>query len=192
MQVLEAIKTRSSIGKVAEQRPSREEIEKLLEAAIRAPNHYVTNPWRFFVVAGEARNEFGEIMAQFLAKKMADPNTPEAQDQLRRERAKPLRAPVLIIVGCSPTRDGKTVEIEEICATAAAVQNILLAVTEMGLGAQWRTGDIAYDVSIKRWLGLRDDDHVVSIIFLGYPAMTPRQSPRKPVSELTKWMGWNE
>jgi len=188
---LDTILSRCSIGKVTEQRPSREQIEQLLEAAVRAPNHHLTNPWRFFVVAGDARDQLGDLMANLLASQLADPSSEHSQALIKAERAKPLRAPVLIIAAACPTRDGKVIEQEEISATAAAVQNILLAAHAMGLGAQWRTGNIAFDGSLKRWLGLHDDDHVIGIVYLGYPAMESRQSPRKPAAEVTRWIGWD-
>jgi nitroreductase len=190
LDALEAIFTRWSAGKVMEERPPREQIERLLESAVRAPNHHLTQPWRFFVIAGEAREELGNLMAEHLASKLDDPTSEQAQEQLRRERAKAFRAPVLIVVAASPSRDPKVVEVEEIEATAAAVENLLLAAHAMGLGAMWRTGDIAYDVRLKRWLGLRDDDHVVAIVYVGYPATPPRQTSRKPAGELTRWIGW--
>jgi nitroreductase len=192
LKVLEAIHSRSSIGKLSDQLPSREQIEQLLDAAIRAPNHHVTEPWRFFVVAGDARAELGDLMADLLAKTLDDPTADRAQNRLRQERSKPLRAPVLIIVAASPSREGKVIEAEEVTATAAAVQNILLTAHDMGLGAQWRTGGIAYDSSINRWLGLDDVDQVIAIVYLGHPAMSPRHSKRQPASDLTKWIGWTE
>ena len=103
-----------------------------------------------------------------------------------------MRAPVLIIVAVNPSQEGKVIEAEEVTATAAAVQNILLAAHDMGLGAQWRTGGIVYDSSINRWLGLDDDDQVIAIVYLGHPAMSPRDSKRQPASDLTKWIGWTE
>ena len=154
MKVLEAIHSRSSIGKLSDQLPSREQIEQLLDAAIRAPNHHVTEPWRFFVVAGDARAELGDLMADLLAKTLDDPTADRAQNRLRQERSKPLRAPVLIIVAASPSREGKVIEAEEVTATAAAVQNILLMAHDMGLGAamaHWRHRLRLFDQELARF-----------------------------------------
>ena len=97
---------------------------------------------------------------------------------------------MLIIVAASPSREGKAIEAEEVTATAAAVQNILLVAHDMGLGAQWRTGGIAYDSSIKSWLRLDEGDQVIAIVYLGHPAMSPRHSKRQAASDLTTWVGW--
>src|SRR5581483_12458764 len=103
MTVFDTIKRRRSIGKMSEQSPTREQIERLLEAATHAPNHHKVEPWKFFVLAGKARNELGEIMVASLAERMADTaidfedtTNPKTQALLNKERSKPLRAPVLI------------------------------------------------------------------------------------------------
>ncbi|HWS84270.1 MAG TPA: nitroreductase family protein [Ktedonobacteraceae bacterium] len=66
MTVFEIIKRRRSIGKMTEQRPTREPIQQILEAATHAPNHHLVQPWKFFVLAGTARNELGLIKYQYL------------------------------------------------------------------------------------------------------------------------------
>ena len=72
MSVFDIIQRRRSIGKMTEQSPTREQIERLLEAATHAPNHHKAEPWRFFVLAGKARNELGEIMASSLATRLQE------------------------------------------------------------------------------------------------------------------------
>src|SRR5687767_2302815 len=123
MDVFDAIHTRMSIGKVKPDPVPRELIEKLLEAAAQAPNHHKVQPWRFIVLTGAARERLGEVMAQTLLGRQPDA-TPEV---VAAERAKPLRAPVLIAVGVEKPSGPKVVEIENICAAAAATQNMLLA-----------------------------------------------------------------
>src|SRR5713226_5873530 len=72
MTVFETIKRRRSIGKMTQQRPTREQIERLLEAATHAPNHHKVEPWKFFVLAGKAREELGVVMAESLAARFGD------------------------------------------------------------------------------------------------------------------------
>ena len=67
MSVFETIKRRRSIGKMTAERPTRQQIEKLLEAATHAPNHHKVEPWKFFVLAGKAREALGAVMAESLA-----------------------------------------------------------------------------------------------------------------------------
>ncbi len=95
MDALEAILTRHSVAKVKPDPVPHEIIEKLLHAAVQAPNHYRVRPWRFVVLTGKSRQALGEILAQALKKQ--NPELPDAGMEI--ERAKPLRAPVLIAVG---------------------------------------------------------------------------------------------
>ena len=192
MNVQETIKQRRSIGKMTAQMPSRVQIEQLLEAATHAPNHHKVEPWRFFVLAGKARVELGTIMAESLAAKMAETTSEKAQAVLNKERNKPLRSPVLIIVTSEQPQQANVVDIENVEATAAAVENMLLVAEELGLAAMWRTGDAAYNPRVKQWLGISTQDHIVAIVYLGYPAIPKLERNPTPIEAKTTWLGWEE
>ncbi len=175
MSVFDTIKQRRSIGKMTGERPTRGQIERLLEAATHAPNHYKVQPWKFIVLAGKAREELGSEKAQAL---------------IAKERGKLMRSPVVIVVIAEQPNLPNVLEIENIEATAAAVQNMLLAAEEMGLACMWRTGEAAYDPRVKQWLGLAPGEHIVSFLYVGFPA-TPRLERRPiPFGEKTIWLGW--
>ncbi len=192
MSIFETIQRRGSIGKMTDQIPTRAQIEQLLEAATHAPNHRKVEPWRFFVLAGKAREELGTMMADSLAKRMDDTSSEKAQAQLSKERNKPLRSPVLIIVASESPKQANIIDIENVEAVAAAVENMLLAAEELGLAAMWRTGDAAYDPQVKSWLGLSPEDHIVSILYLGYPAIPHTERVPQPIAEKTTWLGWED
>jgi len=190
MHVFDLIKRRRSVGKMNGERPTREEIELLLEAATHAPNHHNAQPWKFIVLAGNAREELGTVMATSLAKRLEETSSEKAQAILNKERNKPLRSPVVIVVVAESPKQPKVKEIENIEATSAAVQNMLLTAEEMGLACMWRTGDAAYDPHVKQWFGLESGDQIVAFLYVGYPAI-PRLE-RIPISfkEKTTWSGW--
>jgi nitroreductase len=192
MSVFETIQRRRSIGKMTEQVPTKEQIEQLLEAAIHAPNHHKVEPWRFFVLAGKVREELGGIMESSLAKRLSDTQNEKVQAQLAKERHKPLRSPVLIIVASEAPEQGNVLDIENVEAVAASVENMLLTAEELGLAAMWRTGDAAYDPRVKAWLGLKAEDHIVAILYLGYPAIPRTERIPQPASSKTTWLGWEE
>lgn len=189
MDVLKAIRERRSIGKVGPVRPPRETIEQILEAATWAPTHHKTQPWRFYVLAGRAREALGNVMAEC---KAAHVTGSKAESKLEKARRKPLRAPVIIAVAVKPSQDEDVVEIEEIAATAAAVQNMLLAAHAMGLGAMWRTGDPCYDPKVQAFFGLQKPASLLGFVYLGYPAMSQPQTKRIPAEKLTVWLGWED
>jgi nitroreductase len=192
MHVFDIIKRRRSIGKMTQERPTRQQIERLLEAATHAPNHHKVQPWKFIVLAGKAREELGAVMAESLEHRLEETSSDKAQALLNKERNKLLRSPVVIVVVAEPPQQPKVLEIENIEAVAAAVQNMLLTAEEMGLACMWRTGDAAYDPHVKQWLGLAPGDHIISFLYVGYPAIPHLE--RVPISfkEKTSWLGWEE
>jgi nitroreductase len=184
MDVLEAIHTRQSIGKVRPDPVPRELIERLLAAGAQAPNHHKVRPWRFVVLTGAARERLGAVMAENALR--ANPAAPP--EVLAADRAKPLRAPVLIAVAAEPPNGPKVVEIENVCAAAAAAQNILLAAHALGLAGMWRTGPAAFDANVKRLLGLTPEHHLVGFLYLGYPLAAPGAPSRPGAEDRTVWM----
>ncbi|GAC1388795.1 MAG: nitroreductase family protein [Ktedonobacteraceae bacterium] len=192
MSVFDIIQRRRSIGKMTEQSPTRTQIKRLLEAATHAPNHRKVEPWRFFVLAGKARNELGAIMATSLATRIHETTGDKTQILLNKERNKPLRSPVLIVVASEHPTQSNVLDIENVEATAAAVQNMLLVGEEMGLAGMWRTGDAAYDPQIKQWLGLAPQDHIVAFVYVGYPAIPSTDRQPVPVEAKTTWLGWED
>lgn len=184
MDVFEAIFTRQSIGKVSSAPVPTRIIKKLLAAAVQAPNHYQVRPWRFVVITGEGRVKLGEVMAGSL--KLNQPGLPE--EALEKARGRPLRAPVLIAAGVDkpdrPTLPG----IENVCAVAAACQNLALAAHAEGLGLKWRTGDPAYDPGVKEFLGFERDQHLVGFLYIGYPAAISRVVERPSFEDRTRWI----
>lgn len=184
MELYEAIFTRQSVGKVGPDPLPRPLIEKLLNAGAQAPNHYKVRPWRFVVLTGAARERLGEAMAESFRAKF--PNL--GDEALAKERAKPLRAPVVIAVAVDKPAESKVDEIENICAAAAACQNILLAAQAEGLGAIWRTGDSARDPNIKKFLGFDPDQHLIGFLYIGYPEK-PLVKPERPsVEDRVVWL----
>ena len=91
-----------------------------------------------------------------------------------------------------PVVDPSVVEIEEVCAGAAAVQNVLLAAHALGLAAMWRTGDAAFDPAVKAFFNLPPTAHLLGFVYLGYPDMAPPKQRRKPAVSLTTWLGWDD
>ena len=191
--VLAAIRGRRSIGKVAPERPSRAAIEQLLEAATWAPNHHLTQPWRFFVLTGEARRALGEAMARAT---VGDPATHPLDEAARaayeRTAAKPLRAPVVIAVAVEPAAGAKIREVEEVAAGSAAVQNMLLAAHALGLAAIWRTGGACDEPAVKAFFDLAPEAHLLGFVYVGYPAQEPPVRERTPAASLTRWLGWDD
>jgi len=163
MDSLEALNTRSSAKTYGANAPSKEEIAVVLQAAVRAPDHGRLRPWRFMLIQGEQRVKFGEILASAALRR-----TPAlSEGDLKRERDKAMRAPLIIVVACRAVTGTKVPVIEQILAAGAAAQNILLALHSLGYAAAWKTGEACYDPEVKKALGLAVDDHLVALVYTG-------------------------
>ena len=185
MDALEAIFTRYSCDTVKPDPVPQEMLEDVLAAAVQAPNHYHVRPWRFVVLQGQARERLGDLFGELFLEQ--HPSAP--QSTINKERVKPLRAPVVIAVGVEPaTDDPRAIEIENICAAAAAVENLLLAAHALGLGAKWRTGSLASETRVKTFLGLNPDQPLIAFIYLGFPAADAQQINRDAYGDRTTWM----
>ncbi len=182
--MLASLRNRRSIGKVSDVAPDRDLIWQILEAATWAPNHHLTEPWRFFVLEGEARSELGRVMGEVAASREEDA---DAKARVAESAAKkPLRAPYVIAIGVEPSPG--TPLIEEIAAGAAAVQNMLLAADALGLGAIWRSGWIAFEPEVREHFGLSEQGQMLGFVYVGHPLARPSGRERRPVAEVTTWV----
>jgi nitroreductase len=182
MDVIDIIKSRREPAKLTEPVPPAAVLSAAFTAAATAPDHKLLRPWRFMKIEGDARKEFGELMAQSLKGRMPDTDA----TALEREKAKALRAP-LIVVAIATIRPGAP-EVEQILAAGAAVQNFTLALHGSGFGSFWRTGDAAYDPVVKKGLGLGEADHIVGFIYVGtVGAMGPEKKRQTDQEIVSSW-----
>jgi nitroreductase len=151
MDLIEAIDTRSSAGRLAGPGPTPAHLELILNSARRAPDHGRLTPWRLIVLEDSAREPFAAAAAE--AKRRRNPALTD--EQVMADREKILRSPTLIVVGCI-VRDHPKVP-----------ENLFLAAHALGYGVMWKTGAAAYDPDVKRTLGLEPGNHIVGIIHVG-------------------------
>ena len=193
MDILESIAARRSLSKMRPDAPPRELIERVLQAGVHAPNHHDTQPWRFFVLTGEARSDFGEALSEALSRRLGEADPEHRDALLKGERHKPMRSPVVVVVGVQSETDDPMTRREDLQAASAALQNMLLAATSLGLAAIWRTGDGAYDDSVKAHFGLRPEDEIAGVLYLGYAddAFGPAPTRHRDFASKTEWRGWD-
>lgn len=172
MEALDALINRVSVARLGEPAPTPEQRELLFRAALRAPDHGQLRPWRFLTVEGMAREALGELFAR--AQLARDPQAPAAV--LDKARAMPLRAPLLVVVIATLKDHPKVPEGEQLLAAGCAAHGILLAAHAQGIGAMWRTGELAYDATVYAGLGLAAHERIVGFLYLG----TPQGELRKP------------
>jgi len=169
MDALDALLNRVSAPRLTEPAPDQLQRQVLFRAALRAPDHGQLRPWRFLTVEGSARNRLGELFASALG---ADA-PPEA---LAKALAMPLRAPLMVIVIARVQESAKVPAQEQVLAAGCAAHGILLAAHAQGIGAVWRTGDMAYNARVAKGLGLADNEQIIAFLYLG----TPERELRTP------------
>lgn len=189
--VLEAIKARrSAINIKTDAVPEKNDVIKILEAGTWAPNHHLTEPWRFVVITGEERKRLGEAMAEFVKRNTTSSQDSSLDSKIALERAKPLRAPVIIAVVCSPRKIGNNANVqEEIVACGAALQNMLLAAHSLGLGTMIKTGSSSYSDEVREFLKMSKNELLIGLVYLGYAEKVPESSRRAPVEAKIEWRG---
>ncbi|MBC8040095.1 MAG: nitroreductase [Opitutaceae bacterium] len=161
---------------------SREVLTEILEDAHRAPTHGLTQPWRFQVFTGAARARLGDgLQALYDA---ATPAASRNEDKRAKLGATPRLSPVVIAVAMRVEPNGKIPEIEEIAATACAVENLMLSAHEKGIGSYWSTPPVAMTAEFAAWLGLDASCRGLGLVYAGYPLAgeLPPLSPRVPVA----------
>ena len=182
MNAMEALTSRVSGKGLVEPAPDELELHSILSAAIRAPDHGRLRPWRFTVIRGDGRNKFGEVMAESFRKRNPDASA----SQLDKERAKPLRAPLIVVVAAKIKEDAPIPAIEQILAAGAAAQNIMLGAYAMGFGCAWKTGDAAYADDVKAAFDLTPADSIIGFMYLGTNESNPPQPAALDVEDYTR------
>jgi nitroreductase len=183
MNLFTAIDTRSSSLKLVAPGPSHADLERILLAGTRAPDHGKLAPWRFVVLEGEGRSVLSNAMAEAL--RASRPDSTEAH--LAAERDKPMRAPTIIAVAAHLVRLHKVPELEQVQAVAAAVQNMFLAAHALGIGAMWKTGTATRSTEVRQALGFTADEEIVAFLYLGTNA-TPGPVRQGSLEGKVRWM----
>jgi nitroreductase len=161
--------------------PDRVELEQILAAGARVPDHGKLFPWRFIVFAGKGRRRMGDILAE--AQKAAGEK--EKHQQAERERF--LRAPVVVGVVSRVTENIKIPEWEQMLSAGAVCQTMLIAATAMGYVANWLTEWCAYDPQVKEALGLKPGERIAGFIYIGTSDVKLEERPRPKMDEIATW-----
>lgn len=182
---LDQLLARRSVGPLQEPAPQGADLDLILNAGLRAPDHGRLKPWRFVVIRGDAMLAYGEKLAEAAA--VRDPvNAPALAE---RYRAWVRRTPMLIAVG-AVIKPGNIPEIEQLLAAGAAAMNMLNALHMLGYGGMWVTGPNAYDPNVNRLLGFEAPSRLVGFLTAGTPAPSTAPAPARPdrAAHVAEWM----
>ncbi|MDR7418213.1 MAG: nitroreductase family protein [Armatimonadota bacterium] len=180
------IKSRRSITRMRPDPVPREAIKRMLDAAVWAPNHHLTEPWEFIVLTGEAKRRFAEIRREFRRTLFKDPAAPEIQPALDKVYRDAVATPVVIVV-TTTAPDDPDLRDDDYGATMCAIQNMLLVGTALGLGTYLRTGALIHFPPLHEFLGLPSGRRIAGIVYVGHPDHRPARR-RTPFRDKTRWL----
>jgi nitroreductase len=167
--------------------PTQAELETILTAAVRVPDHKKLEPWRFIVFEGEARAAFGRVLLK--ACQAEEKDTPSAQ-RLETERLRLLRAPTVVAVISRVTPNPAAPEWEQVLSCGAACFNLCVAANAMGFGTCWITEWYSYSESVRRALGLAGNERVAGFIYIGTAKEQQPDRDRPQLANIvTRWTG---
>lgn len=188
METLDAIYGRRSIRSFKTDPVNKELVEKVIEAAVKAPSAMNAQPWRFVILEGEKKAEFIETFRKSLSRQIKKPGASVWRTVDCMEKA-----PVLILVFNAKSRANGAVrlfssvlDILHVQSIGAAIENMILAAHDLGLGTLW-IGNVFYATrKVCRYAGKREQ--LIAAVSLGYADEAPQARPRKSLNEVTEWL----
>ena len=183
-QIIDHLLTRRSVSanSLGDPGPNGVEIEQILTAAARVPDHKKLVPWRFLLFQGDARGAFGEVLAETCKREERDPS----QFRLEIETKRFMRAPLVIAVISRVVKSAPAPEWEQVLSAGAACQNLLLAATALGFGAQWITEWYGYSPGVRAALKLADNERVVGFVYIGTAKEKPEERERPVLADIVQ------
>jgi nitroreductase len=188
MKTFDAIYARRSIRKFKSQEIDRDTVEKILRATIQAPSGKNRQPWKLFVLQAKAKDDLCELMEKSISKlKDSGINTGSSEYTVRSMK----QAPVLILVFNTETRSthrakaGRYMNLVDVQSIGGAIQTMLLAAEDMGLGTLWICDVFYADKEICDHF--KTDRQLIAAVSIGYKDESPDARPRKSLNEVVEW-----
>ncbi len=163
--------------------PNKEEMQQILACGLRAPDHGRLRPWKFHLVAEGARSKLGEVFAEAVIN-----HGETVQAKIEKCRNMPLRAPLMLVAVCEPLTDHKIPVTDQLLAVGAAVQNMQVAISALGYGSIWRTGDMALAKEVKDAFAVSESGVIVAFLYIGTPEKRPVTPEVRVEDYLSHWI----
>ncbi len=194
--MLEAIKNRRSIRKYKSQDVPKESIEAILNAGILAPSSKNRQPWKFIVVMGEAKLDMQNVMEQGLKREKDKPFLPVSAKYLngaeKTLQVMKTASVIIFIINDSAVKIGVPLTVDErvseICnaqSIGAAIENMTLEATDLGLGSLWICDTFFAQKELCDWLEIKGE--LYAAMAVGYANETPTARPRKNLNDVVEW-----
>jgi nitroreductase len=175
MNAKELLLQRQSSPRLTSPGPALNDIEFILNAGMRAPDHGCLKPWFFTVIKDKGLDKLSHIFEQAAkAQSFSD-------EKLLKAKNMPYRAPLIIVVSTQYQHHEKVPKIEQSIAAGCCAHSMQMAAFSLGYGAVWRTGDFSYNASVKQALNISLDNDIIGFIYIGTPVKEVPLKPSKPI-----------
>ena len=194
LSVMEAIQMRRTIFKFKPDPVPKNILEDILYAGIWAPNHHLTEPWRFTILGEKVKltlaDRYGEIQVEKVTSKpeAAKAATEETLAEIKeRGFQKFMSKPTIVAVSCIKEGNAQR-QLEDYASVCCSMLNIQLAGWEQGIGMQWSTGAITMENGTYNLLGINsENEYIIGFYYIGYPEEIPTPK-RKPLPDVLRWV----
>jgi nitroreductase len=175
MNAKELLLQRQSSPRLISPAPVSDDIEFILNAGMRVPDHGCLKPWFFTVIQEQGLDKLSKIFERSATvQNFSEEKTLKAKNM-------PYRAPLIIIVSTQYQHHDKVPKIEQSIAAGCCAHSMQMAAFSLGYGAVWRTGDFSYNDSVKHDLNITLDNDIIGFIYIGTPA---KDIPLKPLKQI--------
>ncbi|BCU55923.1 NAD(P)H nitroreductase [Enterobacter kobei] len=165
MDALELLVNRRSASRLTEPAPAGDQLKSILQAGMRAPDHGTLQPWRFFVIEGEGRERFSQLLEKGAIAAGLD------EKGIEKARSGPFRAPMIIAVVAKCEDHPKVPHWEQLVSAGCAVMAMQMAALAQGFNGIWRSGSMTDSPVVREALECREQDHIVGFLYLGTPQL---------------------
>jgi len=184
MDALTNLLTRNSPRELTTPIPTKDDMQEIYQAALRAPDHAWLRPSRFIEVTGQGLEKLSKIFTKFAKNELEDVSSM----QMDKYQSAPFRAPMIIILVTKTSEHPKVPKTEQMLSTAAAAENILLALHAKNFAGIWRTGKFALNKKMAKYLDLTPDHQVIGYLYVGTPTGAAKKIPDLDIEKfVTRW-----
>lgn len=176
---IELLHQRQSNPLVTSPAPSKQDLDKILSAGMRVPDHACLQPWHFTVITENGLQRLSDLFVSSSNKLTAN---------LEKISKMPFRAPMIIVISTHYSQHDKVPQQEQLVTAGCCAQAMQMAAFSLGYGAMWRTGELAYNEQVKQGLGVDEENEIIGFLYIGTPCKEQGLKPSKSLEgKVTYW-----
>ena len=197
MDAIELLLQRQSTPVLTEPAPNEAELSTLLSAGMRVPDHGGLKPWHFHVVTGQGLQRLSDLYVEATTINIANQSRlvegvsideQALNDKMAKVAKMPFRAPMIIVISTQYVEHNKVPQQEQLIAAGCCAHAMQMAAFSLGYGAMWRTGDLAYNETVKEGLRLEAGNDIAGFLYIGTPSKVYNTKPAKSYQDkVTFW-----